>query len=88
MDDVDILARKHFAEVLVALDIRAGLTEAVLEMLLVHVANRQQFGGWINRLEMTHAHTPDSDDRFGERFIGRRLPRSTEHMTRHNAKRS
>ncbi len=43
MNDVNVLARDDFAEVLVAFDIRVHLFESILKVLLIHVAYRKEF---------------------------------------------
>ena len=85
MDDVDVFAFQHFAEVLVALHVRPRQLKAVLQVLLVHVADGEQFGGGINGLEMPLAHAADADDGFGERLIGRSVARAAQDMARHKA---
>ena len=88
MDDVDVLACENFAEVPVTLYARIDLFETVLEVLFVHVANGEQFGRWINGLKMALAHATDSDDGFGEDFIGGGKALTAEDMARHNSQRS
>ena len=70
MHDIDVLALEHVAKVPVAGDSRPRHPEAGFEVLLIDIANGQQFRGRVNPLEVSLSHAADADDGLGEGFAG------------------
>ena len=85
MDDVDVLPGENLAEILVAFAIRAACLDCVCQMLLIHVANREELAGFVDAGDMPHAHAARADDGAREDFAGRRDARPTEDVPRHDA---
>ena len=49
-------------------------------MLFIHVANREQFAGGIDGLDVAHAHAAGADDGAREDFTGRSETRAAQNV--------
>ena len=84
MDDIDVLTLQHLPEILVGLDVRAARFLGRLEVVFVHVANRQQLGLRVNALEVSAAHATGANHGLCDDIAGGRLS-FTDNVARHDA---
>lgn len=86
VDRVDVPAIQDAAPVRVRLAPVAGFLECPLQMVAIHVADRQGF----RRLavlvlgDVPHAHAAGADDRPRNHLAGRYVARSAQHVPRHD----
>lgn len=65
MNDIDILAFKDFAEVVIAFHVGATCFQRFCEMSFIHIANCEEFAGGVNGGDVAHSHTADADNGAG-----------------------
>ncbi len=83
--DINVVPCNEFAKVVVGAHVRLSpsgcLSLALLEMVRVHIAERQQFAGHRQVLVRDDA---TADDAFGQLFTWRGMARTAQNMPRHN----
>jgi hypothetical protein len=85
MDNIDIRAGEHFAKVLISLYILViHQFQRLVEMLFIHITNRQQAGVAIP--QMSSSHTTHPDYRFGNLITGGGIAIHPQHMPRDQSK--
>ena len=84
VDDVDVLAGQHLAEVFVAFAIGAAGLHRLRQMVGIHVAHRQQLAGGVDRIHMPHAHAAGADHGAGKDFTRGRMAGAAENMSWNN----
>ena len=73
VDDVDVLALQHLAEIVVRLNVGAARFLGRLEVVCVHVADGEQLGLGVDVFEVAAPHAAHADDSLGDDFAGWRL---------------
>jgi hypothetical protein len=86
VDDVDVVAVQHFAEIVVALHFGRTAGEGIRQMEAVNIADGQEPRAGVGEVALPHA--AHADNRLGELFARRRNARPAERLSRHDAEKA
>ncbi len=70
MDDINVLAGEHFAEIAVTFAIGPAFLHRGIEVVLVDIAHGEELAGGVDAFDVAQAHAAGADDGAGEHLAG------------------